>query len=142
MSTTLNPYLNFDGNCEEAMNFYKECLNAELELMTFEDAPMEIPENQKKKIMHATLRFDSAVVMASDTLPDYEFKPGSSFAISINATDLEKAELMFNNLAKGGTVLMPYKDAFWGDKFGMLKDKYGVSWMVSCAKGDSEKPFV
>lgn len=140
--TTANPYLNFDGNCEQAMNFYKECLNAELEIMTFDSAPMEVPEEQKKKVMHSTLKFGDAVVMASDTMPGYEFSPGSSFAVSINSTDMQEAETFFKKLSEGGTVMMPFEDSFWDAKFGMLRDQFGVNWMVNCPNNKSDKPYI
>ncbi|MCG8700735.1 MAG: VOC family protein [Bacteroidales bacterium] len=131
MKTTLNPYLNFNGNCEEAMNFYKECLGGNLEFSTFDTAPMEVPEDYKKKILHSTLKFGDAVFMASDTMPGYEVQMGSSFAISINASSLDQAQSFFGKLSEGGNVMMPFEKAFWGGMFGMLQDKYGVNWMVS-----------
>ena len=130
--TTVNPYLTFAGNCRKAMTFYKEALDGELDVMTFEGAPVDIPEEQKNNVMHASLKFGDALIMASDSMPGQQVDNGNSVHISISSTDVEEAEKFFNNLAKGGTVLMPFEKTFWGAKFGMLTDKFGISWMVNC----------
>ena len=128
--TTLNPYLSFNGNCREAMTFYKEALDGELNIQTFGDSPMEVKPEDKDRVMHATLTFGDAVLMASDGMPDYEVVFGNSVHLSITALNVEDGERTFNNLSAGGTVVMPWKKTFWGAMFGMCTDKFGINWMV------------
>ena len=129
--TSLNPYLAFNGNCREAMEFYRDALGGELVINTFEEAPMEIPEDYKSKVMHATLVFGNAVVMASDSMPGTEISFRNSVALSIAALTLEEGEKMFTNISRGGTIRMPFEDTFWGARFGMCTDKFGIDWMVN-----------
>ncbi|MGG8494863.1 VOC family protein [Tenacibaculum sp. TC6] len=133
-----NTYLHFNGNCEEAMNYYADILGGTITMMMqFKEAPEEvlknIPDFAKELIMHCTLEVsDDMAILASDYLnADEKFNAGNNFAISLNADDEDEALSVFNGLAEGGTILMPFEDAFWGGKFGMLKDKFGVSWMMS-----------
>jgi len=129
----LHSYISFQGNCEEALNFYKDILNAEVTtLMRFNEAPkevMQVPEEAKQLIMHATLEFDGNSLMMSDHM-NPEFSRGNSYSLSINATE-DKATSIYNRLLDGGSVIMPLKEAFWGGKFGMLVDTYGVQWMFT-----------
>lgn len=130
-------YLHFNGNCEEAMKYYADVLGGEITmLMQFNEAPEEvckmIPDFAKELIMHCTLEVGNMAILASDFLNEKEeFNTGNNFAISLNAEDEDEALTVFNGLAEEGTVLMPFAEAFWGGRFGMLKDKYGVSWMMS-----------
>lgn len=127
-------YLTFNGDCEEAMNFYSDVLDGEISLMSrFVDMPphiYEVSEEQKNLIMHCTMEFHGCTLMASDTVEPENLKIGTNATISIN-TDEASATSIFNSLKEGGKELMPFEDAFWGGKFGMLADKYGVQWMVS-----------
>ncbi|MDC8005678.1 VOC family protein [Aureisphaera galaxeae] len=130
----LNTYLTFNGNCEEAMNFYKEILNGEFTtFMRFGEAPpnaFPVADEHKDLVMHCTLEFGEATLMASDTNQPEHLVTGSNYHLSIG-TDVTKGEAAFNALSEGGQILMPYADVFWGGKFGMLVDKYGIQWMVS-----------
>jgi len=136
--TTANCYLAFSGNCREAMTFYEEALQGKLEIMPFEGSPMEVPDDYKNKVMHATLTFGDAMIMASDGMPGQEVSQGNNVHISINATTVDEAEKYFNNLSVGGQIIMPLADTFWGAKFGMLTDKFGVQWMVNCELEESK----
>lgn len=131
-------YLHFNGNCKEAMTFYADIVGGELTmLMEFNDAPDDVkkyvPAEAMNLTMHCTLVAGDLTLLASDFLNSEEaFNQGNNFAVSINTEDEEEAVAIFNGLAhEGGFVLMPFAEAFWGGKFGMLKDKYGVNWMVS-----------
>ncbi|MDY0779607.1 VOC family protein [Tenacibaculum sp. IB213877] len=129
-------YLHFNGNCEEAMTFYADVLGGEItQQMTFSDAPessLTFPEEVMDLIMHSTLVAGDLVIMASDYLNQKEeFNSGNNFAVSINSFDEDEAVTVFNGLSEGGIIFMPFEEAFWGGKFGMLRDKYGVQWMVS-----------
>ena len=130
--TTINPYLTFNGNCKEAMDFYKNALDGKLEIIPFKDSPMEVPEDFKSKTMHATLTFGDAVIMASDNMPGQTSKQGDSMAISIAENHIESAEKFFNNLSDGAAIIISFEETFWGAKFGMLIDKFGFRWMVNC----------
>ncbi len=131
-STTVNPYLHFGGNCLEIMTFYKKVLRGNLEIIHFEGSPVEVPDNYKHKILHSTLTFGDAVIMASDTMPGKEVTRGNAISISVNATNIKDAVEYFKGLSESGKIIMPFEDTFWGAKFGMCIDKFGISWMVNC----------
>jgi len=130
----INTYLNFNGNCEEAMNFYKSVFGGEFLMMSkFSDAPSEteLPKD-KDGVLHAALPIGSNILMASDCPPGVHVTHGSGgYFISINADSKEQADTYFNGLSAGGTVKMPMDDTFWGAYFGMLTDKFGIDWMIS-----------
>ncbi len=125
-------YLFFDGRCEEAIDFYKKTLGAEVGmLMRWKDSPdksMCTPANENK-VMHASLKIGESRVMASDgrNMGNPEFK---GFALSVNAKDEADADRLFNSLSAGGTVMMPLGKTFFSPRFGMATDKFGVNWMV------------
>jgi len=126
------PYLNFDGNTREAMTFYKDALDAELTIQTFKDAHVPGPPGSEDRVMHARLEKGPAVLMASDTMPGHEFKPGNNLHVTLNCDTVPEIESAFSALSEGGKVTMPLQDQFWGARFGMVTDKYGVSWMLNC----------
>lgn len=135
---TLNPYLNFDGNCEEAFNFYKSVFGGEFaRVMRFKEMPAEYQpaENEREKIMHMALPIgQSSMLMGSDTSAAMGTPAiGDNMSISINAASEAEANKLFDGLSSGGQVTMPLAKAFWGDLFGMCTDKFGVQWMVSYA---------
>jgi PhnB protein len=125
-------YLFFDGRCEEAIDFYKKTLGAEVGmLMRWKDCPdksMCTPSNENK-VMHASLKIGETRVMASDgrNTGNPEFK---GFALSVNAKDEADADRLFNSLSAGGNVMMPLGKTFFSPHFGMATDKFGVNWMV------------
>ncbi len=125
-------YLFFDGRCEEAIDFYKKTLGAEVGmLMRWKDSPdksMCTPSNENK-VMHASLKIGESRVMASDgrNTGNPEFK---GFALSLNAKDEADADRLFNSLSAGGNVMMPLGKTFFSPRFGMTTDKFGVNWMV------------
>lgn len=124
-------YLNFDGNCREAMQFYAHCLGAELMLSPFSDAPGTPPE-AKDRIMHARLsKGPSALLMASDIQPGMPFQPGTNFSVSIHCESVPEIDKLFSALSEKGKVSMPLQDTFWGARFGMLKDQFGIHWMLN-----------
>lgn len=128
-----NPYLTFDNNCSKALKFYKDVLHAEVETMPFSSAPFEIAEEEKNKILHGTVKIgDTVILMASDSMPGQELVMGNNSHISINAGDLEEATRIFTALSQEGDVTIPFEDTFWGARFGMVTDQFGVGWMVNC----------
>ena len=129
---SLAPYLFFNGNCREAMNFYRSCLGGELEVMTFGDAQGHACALAvKDSVMHATLRSKQVVIMASDR-PDAAPVQGDNVCLSLNCDTLEEIESTFRALSQGGKIGQELHDAFWGDRFGMLVDRFGIGWMLNC----------
>lgn len=132
---TLEPYLFFNGRCEEAMAFYTHALGAEVTMqMRMNEAPEPpppdaIPAGFDNKIMHANLRIGTMNLMLSDgnsnTPPSFQ-----GFTLSLGVANAAEAELRFHALAQGGRVVMPLGTTFWSPCFGMLEDKFGVGWMV------------
>lgn len=130
----VNAYLNFPGTCAEAVAFYKDCLGATAEVMTFRGTPMaeKMPSEALDRVMHATIKIGASTLMASDTMPGTPHEGMKGCAVSLNVDDLAQAERIFGALSHGGKVTMPFAAQFWGAKFGMLTDKFGVAWMVNC----------
>ena len=131
----VQPYLNFDGRCEEAVEFYRRALGAEVTgLIRFKDspephAPGMVPPGAENKVMHASFRIGDTTVMASDChsggRPSFQ-----GFSLSLTAADVAEAERRFASLADGGQVQMPLTKTFFSPRFGMVADRFGVSWMV------------
>jgi PhnB protein len=134
MATKLNPYLNFDGNAREAIEFYKEALGGELTLSTFKDAGMSHEGVDGDKVMHAMLITSNEItIMASDTPPEWTLNKGNNVSISLSGDDDATLSAYWDKLSDGGTVDQPLVQAPWGDKFGMFTDKFGIRWMVNIA---------
>jgi PhnB protein len=134
---SLNPYLNFKGDTEEAFNFYRSVFGGEfITLQRFKDTPESdrVPENEKDKIMHVSLEVSKGyILMGTDALESmgHKIHSGDNISLSLTAESEEEAIKLFNGLSEGGTVQMPLQKTFWGAFFGMLKDKFGIQWMVS-----------
>ncbi len=130
----VQPYLFFDGRCEEAIGFYKKALGAEvMMLMRFNESPDKPPADcvpsDPNKVMHACLKIGDAQVMCSDGMA--QGKPNfQGFSLSVNAKDEAEAERLFGALCAGGQVQMPLGKTFFSPRFGMVADRFGVSWMV------------
>jgi PhnB protein len=133
-ATAVQPYLFFGGRCEEAIEFYRKALGAEVERQVrFNEAPEKqpgMPECFENKIMHATLRIGDTLLMASDGRCEGEAN-FEGFSLSITVADEAEAERVFAALSEGGLVTMALEKTFWAPKFGMLQDQFGVGWMVS-----------
>jgi PhnB protein len=127
---SINPYLSFDGKCREAMLFYETVFAGKLDMMSFEGSPILVPDDQKDRVMHATLSFGDAVLMASDGMPGMPVNMGSNMHVSVSATSVEEAQRIFMALSKDGIVVMPFELTFWGEMFGMLIDQFGIPWMI------------
>jgi PhnB protein len=132
---TVNPYLNFQGNTEEAFNFYKSVFGTEFTaVIRFGDVQgMPAPKGEENKIMHIALPIGNGnLLMATDMLESQgqTLKTGNNFALSVGATSEEEALHFYNGLSAGGTIEAPYKKEFWG-YFGMFLDKFGVRWMIN-----------
>jgi len=134
----INAYLTFNGNCEEAFNFYKSIFGGEYkQISRFKDMPpmpgMELPENAMERIMHISLPVSKeTILMGSDANPAFDdVKIGQNISMSVGADSQEEADKIFQGLSAGGQITMPIADMFWGSYFGMLVDRYGITWMVN-----------
>lgn len=131
-----NPYLNFSGKCREALAFYAAALKGEIaNLMTGADSGQDMPEENKKNVLHSEFKAEGVFFMASDGRSGEEILPSSQITLSLQFSDVEEQTQVFNALAEGGQVIQPLMDAFWGGKFGILKDRYGIQWMLNGITG-------
>lgn len=142
----VNPYLLFNGTCEEAFQFYKSVFGGEFPYLgRFKDAPAgegdaPLSDADANRIMHVSLPIGNTILMGSDSHPKYgDVGFGDNISISINAESREETEKIFNGLSAGGKVEMPLSDTFWGAYFGMFKDKFGVNWMVNFDEKEPNK---
>lgn len=128
----LVPYFNFNGDCREAFEFYREVLGGELQIFRFGDIPMEgLADDMKNKVMHAHLEVDGTSIMGSDTPEDgYSLPKSAHVAVVIDTP--EEAERVFTALSDGGTIEMPIGQQPWATRFGMTVDRYGTPWMINC----------
>ena len=131
----INPYLSFDGECEAAFKFYERCLGGKIEsLFTHEAMPPEakaqMPGVDPKRIMHAHLSVGDQAIMGADGPPGGKKPQG--FSVSLTLKSVSDGKRVFDELAQGGQVLMPFAPTFWSPGFGMLTDRFGIPWMVNC----------
>ena len=130
----LNPYLSFNGQCEAAFNFYKECLGGTIQFkMTWGESPMsdQVPAAFRGKIIHASLIVGESLLLGADSPPD-QYEEPRGISITITAKDPVEGERMFRSLSEGGKVTMPFQKTFWSPGFGTLVDRFGIPWMVNC----------
>jgi PhnB protein len=130
----VQPYLFFDGRCEEALEFYKKAIGAEVEmLMRFKDSPEPPPPGcgpvDGNKVMHATVRIGDSSILASDGKAEGKAK-FEGFSLSLTVPNEADADKAYNALAQGGQVMMPLTKTFFSPRFGMLTDRFGMGWMV------------
>jgi PhnB protein len=134
VQSRLNPYLNFKDTAREAMEFYKSVFGGNLEMHTFKEYNASQDPSEDEKIMHSMLEADNGITfMAADTPNNMEFNPGTNYSMSLSGDDEAELAGYYEKLSAGGTVLLPLEKAPWGDKFGMVTDKYGIQWMVNVA---------
>ena len=136
----MNPYLSFKGNCEAAFTFYAEFLEGRLgEMFRYAGSPMadQVPADWQNKIMHASVTIGGQVLMGGDVAPDrYEQPRGFSLSLQMNST--ARAEQIFQQLAKDGTIVMPLEKTFWAARFGMVVDRFGIPWLINCEEAEVE----
>lgn len=143
-TSIIQPYLFFSGRCEESLEFYREAIAAKIEMvMHFSESPEPPPPDMlapgfENKVMHASFRVGDTVIMASDGCGEAETFAG--FSLSLGVATEEEADIRFNALAEGGEVTMPLGKTFWSPRFGMLKDKFGIGWMVSVITECGQSP--
>jgi len=134
--TQLNPYLTFNGNAREAMEFYRSVLGGDLRVNTFGEFGNPDPA-VADKVMHAMLTGDKGTLMASDTAPGMPFNPGNTITCSLSGAPGEGLEDVWAKLSDGGQVHVPFEKQMWGDLFGQCLDRFGVQWMVNVGEPQS-----
>lgn len=134
--TQINVYLTLDGNCEDVMNFYKECLGGELTINRVKGSPMEahFPTTMHDKILHSNLVKDGLVIMGSDQLMPGKLVRGNDISLSLNCSSEEEITEFFGKLSAGGEITQPLQEQFWGALFGMFIDKFGITWLLNFDK--------
>jgi PhnB protein len=133
---SLNPYLYFDGQCEEAFRFYEERLGGKITfMMRYEGSPMagQAPEGYANRILHAGLTLADGLLEGCDAPPG-EYKRPQSFCIMLRPGDAAEADRIFGVLAEGGAVQIPIAETFWAMRFGMVVDRFGMPWLINCEK--------
>lgn len=134
MQTRLTPYLTFKDNAREAMGFYKTVFGGKLELSTFKEFNASEDPSEDNKIMHSMLEAENGIIfMAADTPNRMEYRPGTNMSMSLSGDNDAELSGYFEKLSDSGTIREPLKVAPWGDKFGMLTDKFGIEWLVNIA---------
>ena len=129
----LNPMLTFDGQCEAAFKFYEQCLGGKIvTMLTYRNSPMaeQVSSEWLDKILHTTLNVDDTVLMGCDTPPEH-FQEAKGISVVIGIAEPANAERIFHALAEGGIVQMPIQQTFWAVRFGMLRDRFGIPWMIN-----------
>jgi len=137
--TQINAYLTFDGNCREAMLFYKDCFGGELHLQTVAGSPMEkhMPPATAQRILHASLTTEDLVLMGTEMIGREGFAPGNNVALCISCATDTDARTYFSRLAAGGRITCELADSFWGGMFGAVTDRFGIQWMVNAERKDN-----
>jgi PhnB protein len=132
MTTRLNPYLSFRDNAREAMEFYKSVFGGELNISTFGEYQASEDPAEQDKIMHAQLETEGGLtLMGADTPNGMDFTTGTNISVSLSGEDEAELRSYWDKLSEGATTTMPLEPAPWGDSFGMLTDRFGVSWLVN-----------
>ena len=132
MQSQLNPYLTFRDKARPAMEFYQGVFGGTLESSTFKEYRVSEDPSEDEKVMHSVLKTENGMtLMASDTPNRMEYTPGSNFSLSLSGDDEAELRGYFEKLAADGTITMPLEKAPWGDTFGMVKDRFDVSWLVN-----------
>ena len=131
--THLNPYLNFNGQCRDALTFYQECFDGQLELQKVAESPMaaKMPSEKGPLILHGALSKDgSPLLMGSDMIGN-ALQTGNSIMLCLNCSTDQEINTIFDRLSAGGHVKVPLHQSFWGATYGELKDKFGMDWMLN-----------
>ena len=139
--TQLNSYLTFNGNCREAMTFYKECLGGELAFQTIGESPLsdKMPKKMKDCILHSTLTKSNLILMGSDMVSEKGLIRGNSVSLSLSCSSEEEIKKCFEKLSTDGSQNHPLENSFWGALFGDLTDKFGHHWLLHFDNNNSTK---
>jgi PhnB protein len=139
MQSKLNPYISFKDNAREAMEFYKTVFGGNLTISTFSEYHASEDPSEGDKVMHSVLEADNGIAfMAADTPNNMEYKEGARISMSLSGENDEELRAYWEKLTEGGFIIMPLEVAPWGDAFGMVTDKFNVTWMVNITGKKSE----
>lgn len=141
MSIRLNPYLTFDGNAREAVRFYEQVLGGQLVgILNFGDMPSSpehpVPEEARNRVMHAHLKVGDSDLMFCDTFPGMPYESGSTIQLTVILDDEARARAIFDALSDGGEVTMPLQQTDWSPLYGMVRDKFGISFQINVSAGE------
>jgi PhnB protein len=139
----INVYINFNGNCREAVEYYAEVFGTEKpQIMTFGETPSDpkfpLPEEATDLVMHTRLNLSGSNVMFSDVFPGMPFVAGNNISLTVVSKDIDEIKALFNKLKEGGTVRMDLQETFWSKCYGSLTDKFGIEWQFSYDSGEME----
>jgi len=134
--SSIHSYLTFNGNCREAMTFYRECIGGELVFQTIGESPLseKMSEGMKDLILHSTLTNGDVLLMGSDMAPETGLVKGNTVSLVLNSNNEQEIKSWYKKLSAGGQVTHPLKKSFWGALFGGLTDKFGNHWLLNCGK--------
>lgn len=128
----LVPYLHFNGEAEEVLNFYKDAFDGEIVMLNrYGESPMQVDESWKNKVIHSRIKIGNNLVMISDSHDGNMSVKEGNIQLSVEVDDEQKLTEIFNKMAEGGKITMPLEKQFWGATFGMLQDKFGINWMFN-----------
>src|SRR4051794_37164036 len=130
----MNAYLSFNGQCEAAFTFYARCLGGELgPIFRYAGTPLahQVPADWDDKVMHASVTLAGQVLMGGDVAPD-RYEQSKGFSLSLHVESPSEAERVYRELSQDGCLVAPLEKTFWADRFGMLVDRFGISWMINC----------
>ena len=135
-------FLNFNGNCREAVEFYVKVFGTEKpQILSFGDAPSDtkfpMPEEAKNLVMYTSIKINGSNVMFSDTSPGMPFIAGNNISLTISSKDVEEIKSLFNKMKEGGVVVMDLQETFWSKCYGMVTDKFGIPWQFSYDSGQA-----
>jgi PhnB protein len=131
--TTVNAYLHFNGNCREAMTFYRDCFEGTLFLQTIGDSPIadQTPPEKYHHILHAALTRGNLIIMGSDMPGTLDITTGNTISLCLNCGSEDELKKRFNALSEGGEIVFPLQDQLWGSTYGELNDRFGINWMLN-----------
>lgn len=137
----INAYLNFNGNCREAVEYYAEVFQTDPpQIMAFGDTPPDpnfsLPEEAKNLVMHTQLRIAGSIVMFSDIFPGMSYTQGNNISLTVVSKNVEEINSLFDKLKEGGKVQMELQETFWSKRYGMVTDKFGIGWQLSYESGE------
>ena len=135
-----SPYLIFNGNCREAMTFYQQCIGGELHMQTFGEVGADTTSESRDWLIHARLAKGATVLMSSDNMPGNPFVQGNNVWVSLACESVDEVQSLFSDLSAGGAPMMPPHDAFWGARFAMFSDRFGVNWMLTFERPRPQQP--
>lgn len=128
---SIQPYLNFNGNCEEAFSVYEKAFNGKITSVNkFSEMPDQVPAGAEDLIMHIEMEIGDIIIYGSDSLPEQPVEAGSNMFINLLCESVAEQDHAFNVLKEGGIVMMAPEETFWGSRFAMLTDKFGINWML------------